>query len=47
MLVVGAGPVGLTAANLLGALGVRVLAVERPAPACRRVLNLRRRSGGQ
>ncbi|WP_328501460.1 bifunctional 3-(3-hydroxy-phenyl)propionate/3-hydroxycinnamic acid hydroxylase [Streptomyces sp. NBC_00457] len=29
VLVVGAGPVGLTAANLLGALGVRVLVVER------------------
>lgn len=29
VLVVGAGPVGLTAANLLGALGVRVLLVER------------------
>ncbi|WP_405640004.1 FAD-dependent monooxygenase [Streptomyces sp. NBC_00019] len=31
VLVVGAGPVGLTAANLLGALGVRVLVVERHA----------------
>ncbi|MEV3907372.1 bifunctional 3-(3-hydroxy-phenyl)propionate/3-hydroxycinnamic acid hydroxylase [Streptomyces canus] len=29
VLVVGAGPVGLTAANLLGTLGVRVLVVER------------------
>ncbi|WP_427918788.1 bifunctional 3-(3-hydroxy-phenyl)propionate/3-hydroxycinnamic acid hydroxylase [Streptomyces sp. cg40] len=29
VLVVGAGPVGLTAANLLGALGVRVLLVEQ------------------
>lgn len=29
VLVVGAGPVGLTAANLLGALGVHVLVVER------------------
>lgn len=29
VLVVGAGPVGLTAANLLGAKGVRVLLVER------------------
>ncbi|MFF5138415.1 FAD-dependent monooxygenase [Streptomyces sp. NPDC013157] len=31
VLVVGAGPVGLTAADLLGALGVRVLVVERHA----------------
>lgn len=31
VLVVGAGPTGLTAANLLGSLGVRVLVVERNA----------------
>src|SRR5689334_3409317 len=29
VLIVGAGPTGLTAANLLGSLGVRVLLVER------------------
>jgi 2-polyprenyl-6-methoxyphenol hydroxylase-like FAD-dependent oxidoreductase len=29
VLIVGAGPVGLTAAHLLGSLGVRVLLVER------------------